>query len=95
MHFGQWHPLGETGVHYWRVQRMAKSCDVNTARAAADGRLDQKAWADMVQRCRGCAWVDGCERWLHSTEYETDVAPPNTCLNADILTALAQGQKQC
>ncbi|MCI5110628.1 MAG: DUF6455 family protein [Marivita sp.] len=86
-----WKPLGKTGVHYWLVQRMAKTCGVDTARAAEDGDLELEAWADMVQRCRSCQWVDGCERWLSRQRTEA-AAPPDDCVNARLLALLAERQ---
>ena len=84
-----WRPLGETGVHYWLVQRMAKTCGVNTAAAVEDGDLEQADWVDMVQRCRSCQWVEGCERWL-SRQDSDGVTPPEDCLNARLLTVLSE-----
>lgn len=90
----RWTPLGKTGVHYWFVQRMAKTCGVDMAVASDHGDIDQSSWADMVQTCRSCQWTDGCERWLSRQDAATGATPPATCLNADILKLLAQEQDQ-
>lgn len=37
---------------------------VDLAQAAARGDLKQASWAEMVQRCRGCDWTGGCQRYL-------------------------------
>lgn len=89
-----WRPLGNTGVHYWLVQRMAKRCGVDTSSAAACGDIDQDGWVEMVQKCRGCTWADGCARWLAHLDEDGTVSPPPECVNADILNALAESQKE-
>lgn len=85
-----WRPLGRTGVHYWLVQRMAKTCGVDTAQAAQSGSLDPGSWVEMVTRCRSCNWVDGCDRWLKSHVDKPNAAPPAECRNADGLRRLAE-----
>ncbi|EPX79808.1 DUF6455 family protein [Salipiger mucosus] len=57
-------PLGDRTEHYWLVQRMARANGTDLVAAMEAGVLDQEAWAGMVERCRGCAWADGCHRWL-------------------------------
>jgi hypothetical protein len=87
-----WHPLGDPGDHYWLVQRMAKTCGVDMAKASEAGCIDQRNWVKMVQRCRSCQWTEGCERWLSRLELESGAhpAPPEDCLNAAILNGLAE-----
>lgn len=87
-----WRPLGETGVHFWRVQRMAKACGVNPAQAADQGDLPQEDWADLVHRCRSCQWAEGCDRWLCNHAGSTGEQPPAQCVNADIFKSLAEKQ---
>ena len=89
-----WRPLGDTGVHYWLVQRMAKRCGVDTSQASECGEIDQDDWVGLVQRCRGCAWTNGCERWLARLDEDGTVDPPSECVNADILKALAVTQAE-
>ena len=88
-----WRPLGNTGVHYWLVHRMAKRCGVNTAKAVTDGAIDQQDWVGMVQTCRGCQWTNGCKRWLEHLDDDGSVTPPAECLNAKLLETLAEGQQ--
>ncbi len=87
-----WRPLGQTGVHYWLVQRMAKSCGVDTALASANGNLTSNDWVAAVQRCRSCQWVDGCERWLDRHDAAGTSRPPETCLNAGLVKLLTERQ---
>lgn len=89
-----WRPLGNTGVHYWLVQRMAKRCGANMAEAADSGALDQEDWVGIVHKCRGCAWTEGCQRWLSHLDEDGTAEPPRECLNADILKALAVSQTE-
>jgi len=89
-----WRPLGNTGVHYWLVQRMAKRCGVDTSNAATCGDIDQDDWVGLVQKCRGCTWVDGCERWLSKFDEDGTVSPPHECVNAEVLIALADVQRE-
>ncbi|OSQ44946.1 DUF6455 family protein [Marivita geojedonensis] len=92
LNHSRWRPLGDTGVHFWLVQRMAKTCGVNTAQAAREGDIVEQEWVDMVQRCRSCQWVNGCERWLDRTDIDSSATPPADCLNADLLHLLSKRQ---
>lgn len=83
-----WHPLGDADDHYWLVQRMAKRCGADLAQAAEDGAITQAVWAEMVQKCRGCTWVEGCQRWLNRLDEDGSVTPPERCLNASRLKAI-------
>lgn len=84
------HPLGETRKHVLLAQRMARLNGVALTQAVAEGNLDQEGWAGMVQRCRGCDWVAGCERFLDAGERGD--TPPENCRNRlqfGVLKALA------
>ena len=72
-------PLGETRRHFWLAQRMAGLHGLDLAGAGARGDLDQATWAAMVQHCRGCAWTEGCERYLGRGEAAD--ALPEGCVN--------------
>lgn len=91
-HTMPWRPLGDTTVHFWLVQRMAKTCNVNTAQAVADGALKTQDWANMVQRCRSCEWTEGCQRWLDNHDTTQTAQPPESCMNAKVLETLANGK---
>ncbi|WP_425091244.1 DUF6455 family protein [Tropicimonas sp. S265A] len=79
--------LGQEVDHYWLVQRMAKTAHVDLAWAFDEGLLSQEEWAGMVQRCRGCAWAEGCKDWLAIPGQDTDI-PPEGCLNRGRMDAL-------
>lgn len=63
-------PKGDPKLHYWLVQRMAKSLGCDMAGAMDDGRLTSESWAAMVDRCRGCQSTCACRRWLADAELE-------------------------
>ena len=88
-----WKPLGNTGVHYWLVQRMAKKCGVDLAKAFTDEEIDPDAWAKMVQKCRACDCVSGCKRLLDENTDELLETPPKECLNAELFEILKSGQR--
>lgn len=79
-------PLGDTLRHYWLAQRMAKQNGLDLAQAQDQGLLPQRDWAAMVHRCRGCAWTEGCDRWLDALEHGADL--PDECANHDRFAAL-------
>lgn len=79
-------PLGDERKHYWLATRMADAADVNLVEAFTEGRLSSKDWAGLVSRCRGCQWVEGCERWLDAEHPGADV--PTDCRNGAVFEAL-------
>jgi len=79
--------LGEEVDHYWLVQRMAKTAGVDLAGAFVSGELSETEWAGMVNRCRGCAWTDGCRNWLDEPGQSVDI-PPEGCLNRSRMAGL-------
>lgn len=89
-----WRPLGETGKHYWLVQRMAKACGVDAALAVEQGDLSLGNWAEVVHGCRSCQWADGCKRWLGKHDGKDPSPPPNACINANLIKRLSERQRQ-
>lgn len=79
--------LGDTTEHFWLIQRMAKTSGLDLAEAMHKGALDQDEWASMITRCRGCAWAEGCHRWLDVVDQTSDTAP-EPCLNRARMTEL-------
>jgi len=76
--------------HYWLAKRMAGRHGLDLARAAESGDLDQPTWARLVQRCRGCEWTEGCQRYLARSESlgAGDDAWPEGCSNRAVFAAL-------
>lgn len=72
-------PLGPPRAHYFRVLGMARATGLDLVSAFDAGRLDNDTWSCMVERCRGCAWAEGCDSWLDAGA--TADIPPRECLN--------------
>ncbi len=81
-------PLGDEVAHYWLAQRMARATGTDLVGATADGKLTQEEWSEMVLRCRGCQWTNGCQSWLEDLSAEGERAPPVTCVNHKRFEAL-------
>lgn len=80
-------PLGDPKTHFWKVQDMAKATDTNLVEAFEAGKMTSEEWAGMVERCRSCQWVEGCERWLSRHE-DGGAEPPVDCVNHKRFEAL-------
>ena len=89
-----WQPLGEPGEHFWLVQRMAKRCGSDLARAASEGQVTQEEWVEMVHKCRGCQWTEGCQRWLDQLVEDGTVDAPDQCLNAEKLKDMSSRHRE-
>ena len=81
-------PLGERKRHYWLAQRMAKTTGTDLVGAYATGGLDQEQWADVVETCRSCDWIRGCQRWLANNETGSEV--PGSCPNCGAFVRIKQ-----
>jgi hypothetical protein len=86
-------PLGDETRHYWLAVGMAKATGVDLQQALQDGRITHGDWADLVQRCRGCAWAEGCKCWMADQD-PGGAAVPLACPNADLFEAVLAGQDQ-
>ena len=74
-------PLGDPRAHYWRVIGMAQATGVDLVGAFETERLSSETWAHMVNRCRACSCVAGCDRWLAAGN--TACVPPRGCENRE------------
>ena len=83
-------PLGDRKRHYWLAQRMAKTSGTDLVSVYAAGDLSQKQWAGMVEACRGCDWIEACERWLAKTEAADEV--PSSCPNCGAFMELKEAE---
>lgn len=72
-------PIGNSLDHYWRVIGMAKATDAKLVEAMDTHRLTSTEWANMVETCRRCDWVEGCDRLLANNP-DLEQAP-SQCLN--------------
>lgn len=83
-------PLGSRKRHYWLVQRMAAAIGVDLNAAFESGDLASDDWAQTVEACRNCDWVEGCEKWL--AQGGEGSAAPALCMNRATFTALQAAQ---
>lgn len=76
-------PLGDRTEHYWLAQRMAQLTQTDLVAAMAQAELSQEDWAEMVERCRGCNWEAGCNRYVaaHERMALTEEVAPESCVN--------------
>jgi len=70
-----------------RVQRMARTLDVDLGQAVLDGRLTWFPYPDMVARCGLCKGAKDCERWMDGHASGATEAP-DYCRNRGIFEAL-------
>ncbi|MBY6201245.1 hypothetical protein KUV65_07730 [Maritalea mobilis] len=87
----QIHKLGDEKRHYWLALGMANASGADLQRALEEGRISHADWAGVVQRCRSCAWTEGCDCWLKAQEPgATDV--PRACPNVTFFDRVLGGQ---
>ncbi|HKL06812.1 MAG TPA: DUF6455 family protein [Roseovarius sp.] len=72
-------PLGDQCRHYWRVQDMARTTDVDLVGAFRDGRITSHEWAAMIDLCRACDWGEGCQAWVQAAQAPRPI--PSQCKN--------------
>ncbi|MEC3861264.1 DUF6455 family protein [Mesobacterium sp. TK19101] len=79
--------LGDPTRHFWITRSVARVMGLNLADEMASGRLSEKAYAQMITRCRGCPLTNQCTEWLAS---RTDLSrtAPDGCRNASELNRL-------
>ena len=75
-------PLGDEKRHYWLALGMAQASGADLQRALDEGRITHQDWAYVVERCRGCAWAEGCSCWMSAQEPDAVASVPQACPNA-------------
>lgn len=81
--------LGPRKPHYWKLQKMLRATGADAVAAFDDGALSSEDWAGMVERCRGCLWVGGCEAFLDRQNGASGpVRAPDPCRNSAKVNAL-------
>jgi len=84
-------PLGDENRHYWLAVSMAKATGTDLQAALEEGRISHADWADLVTKCRGCTWVEGCACWLAKQDAgNADI--PDACVNSAFFAAARDGQ---
>ena len=84
-------PLGDERRHYWLAVAMAQTTGADMQGALQDGTVTSGDWAELVQRCRGCGWAEGCSCWMKQQE-AGGAAVPEACPNADLFTRVLAAQ---
>lgn len=88
-------PLGDERRHYWLAVGMAQTTGADLQAALEAGRITHADWADVVTRCRGCTWTDGCKCWMAAQDAGGTAAVPQACPNADFFEdVLARAKAQ-
>jgi hypothetical protein len=75
-------PLGDEKRHYWLALGMARASGADLQRALEEGRITHADWAEVVQRCRGCSWAEGCGCWMRAQDPDKAPEVPQACPNA-------------
>ena len=81
--------VGDPARHFFITRSVARVMGLNLTHAMQSGRLAPEGYADMVDRCRGCALVEACQEWL-STQASLATTPLPGCMNTGALTQLRQ-----
>ena len=85
-------PLGDEKRHYWMALGMAQATGADLQRALDEGRITHGEWAEVVGRCRGCAWAEGCRCWMETHGADGAAAVPRACPNAAVFEAVRDGE---
>jgi hypothetical protein len=80
--------LGNARAHFWKVVKMAKTCDVDLSTALDEGRIDIDGYAGMITGCQGCGQSGKCDRLLAKVA-QLDQAP-EYCVNRDAFAQLRE-----
>jgi hypothetical protein len=83
MPFSKPRRLGNQTRHYWLAVGMAQATGADLQRALDTGMISHGDWADLVQRCRGCGWTEGCACWM-ANQQKGAAAVPAACPNAGV-----------
>lgn len=85
--------LGDERRHYWLALGMAESSGADLQRALEAGRITHADWANVVERCRGCGWSEGCDCWLKARDPGS--APvPQACPNVAFFEKVCASQSE-
>jgi hypothetical protein len=87
-------PLGDEKRHYWLALGMAQASGADLQRALEEGRITHGDWANVVTRCRGCGWTEGCDCWMAAQDGASDATVPQACPNASFFEAVLSGTDQ-
>lgn len=80
-------PLGDPARHFWMTRSVARAMGISFSEAMAEGKISERGYADMVTRCRQCAFVQDCESWLGRQCQRAETAP-DCCPHAALFQEL-------
>jgi hypothetical protein len=83
--------LGDEKRHYWLALGMAQTSGADLQRALDGGRITHGDWAEVVTRCRGCGWTEGCAAWMAAQAPGGTAEVPRACPNAAFFDAVREG----
>jgi hypothetical protein len=83
-------PLGDEKRHYWLALGMAQASGCRSAARAGRGRITHGDWAEVVTRCRGCGWTEGCDCWLAAQDGLGHATVPQACPNVAFFEAVLE-----
>ncbi len=75
--------MGDVHRHFWLTVGMSRRLGADLNGAIHAEKLTTSDYADMVTRCRSCAWADECESWQKSHP-GAETSAPEQCINKDI-----------
>lgn len=84
-------PLGDEKRHYWMALGMAQATGADLQKALDACQISHGDWADVVTRCRGCGWAEGCACWMAAQTGDGDATVPQACPNAKFFEAVLAG----
>jgi hypothetical protein len=84
-------PLGDERRHYWLALGMARIAGADLQQALEEGRITHGDWAEVVHRCRGCSWTEGCDCWMKAQDPGHSAPVPQACANTGFFDGVLAG----
>ena len=76
--------LGDPSRHFWLARSVARVMGLDLGAALARGDLQRDAYRAMIDRCRGCALVEGGQTWLALSGGQAEGPPPGCLIGAEL-----------
>ncbi|PCJ08247.1 MAG: hypothetical protein COB16_07875 [Rhodobacteraceae bacterium] len=84
--------LGDSLYHLRLLGRMGQTVGADLAQAFNADRIDNKAWAVMINNCRACPSPQRCHAWLTANDQAS--SPLRGCRNAETLLRLKRAAEK-
>jgi hypothetical protein len=78
-------PLGDPDRHFWLTRSVARMMQIDLHKALNRGDLDSDGYRHLINRCRTCSMVEGCQNWLACATGQADQPPPGCVIAAELL----------